>query len=196
MAAILRGANYELAPFLKALFTSEAFFSNKARADMVKTPIEYMVGHIRSTGFYIPMANVDNEITRLGHRPAHPPGVNGWPTGTLWYSSSAMVNRANLTTLIAGQAGNQRAMGIVVEDILPPVVDRTAPNVVDAMTTLLRVTLTASERQQMIDFLNSFRNTSGMVVVSPFDGSNQGHLDQRVRNLINILCQHPTYQVK
>jgi len=196
MATILRDANYELAPFLKALFLSKAFYSTKGKADMVKTPLEFIIGFVRSTGLQVPIANLENEISLLGQRPAHPPSVNGWPTGTLWYSSSSMVNRTNFMAYNAGQAGNQRAAGIVVEDILPPVVDRTAPNVVDALTLLLRVTLTTAERQQMIDFLNSFRQANGTIVVSPFDGSDQGHLDQRVRNLLVILTQHPTYQVK
>jgi hypothetical protein len=196
MAQMLRDGNYELKPFLKALFLSEAFFSAKGKADMVKTPLEYTIGFFRTTGLHVPFFNVEIEITRLAHRPAHPPSVNGWPTGTLWFSAASMVVRANLMTYVQGQAGNQRGMGIVIEDILPPVGERTDEAVVDTLSGLLRLTLTPAERQGFIDRLNIDVQANGTVVPSPFDGSNTGHLDARARAVLNIMTQHPTYQVK
>ena len=50
MAALLREHEYELRPVLAALFTSEAFYSAPARVGLVKSPVEQVVGFVRSTG--------------------------------------------------------------------------------------------------------------------------------------------------
>ena len=52
------------------------------------------------------------------------------------------------------------------------------------------------ERQACVDYLNTQRQSNGTVVSSPFDGSNQTHLDERVRGLLWILAQHPSSQVR
>jgi hypothetical protein len=60
----------------------------------------------------------------------------------------------------------------------------------------MRVTLTAEEEGKLETYLNTVRQADGTIVASAFDGSNQAHLDERVRGVIYILAQHPTFQVK
>jgi len=47
-----------------------------------------------------------------------------------------------------------------------------------------------------VDYLNTERQNDGTVVADPFDGSDAGHLDERVRGLLWILAQHPTYHLR
>jgi uncharacterized protein (DUF1800 family) len=197
MAADLRGANYELKPFLKDLFRSEAFFSKKSRAGRVKDPVEYSVGLMRATGLKLRLDYTDYFSTLLGQHPGEPPTVNGWPLGTLWYSPASMVNRTNLAwyTVIA-DAGRQNAAGMNVANILPPPGQRTPQAVVDAVSGVMGVDLAASEEQVLVDYLNTVRQANGTVVPSPFDGNSQAQLDERVRGLVYILAQHPNFQVK
>ena len=197
MAAELRAANWELAPFLKALFRSEAFFSNRSRSGRVKSPVEYGVGLMRSTGLKLRLDYADYFQELLGHRPGRPPTVNGWPLGTLWYSAASMVNRTNYAWYtVLFDINRQNGAGMNVANILPPAGQRTPQAVVDAVSDTLRVPLTASEEQACIDYLNTIRQANGTVVSSPFNGDSQAHLDERVRGLVYILAQHPAYQVK
>ena len=196
MAKALRDAGWELKPFLKDLFRSEAFLSRRSKAGRVKSPVEYAMGFIRSTGLRITVPNLDYFATLLDQRPGQPPTVNGWPTGTLWYSAASMVNRTNFAYFTVGDTARQRSAGIEVADILPPVPQRTDQAVLDALSDLLRVPLTAAEEQALLYYLNTSRQPDGSVIDSPFVGSNQAHLDERVRGLLYILAQHPSYQVK
>jgi len=196
MAATLRGANWELKPFLKALLRSEAFYSSRSRFALVKSPVEYGVGFMRSTNLRLPVGTVDYFMGQLGQQPTLPPPVNGWPLGTLWLSAAAMVNRTNLVYSSVGDTARQRAQGIEIAAILPPIPQRTADAVVDAMASLLRVPLAAAERTRLIDYLNSYRQANGTIVPSPFDGSNQAQLDERVRGLLYILVQNPIYHLR
>jgi hypothetical protein len=122
--------------------------------------------------------------------------VDGWPHGVSWLSAHAMVERTNHVDDILDDTSFQNGLGINVADILPPVNERTATNVVDALTGLLVVDVTPAERTALIEYLDTVRSDAGVVSASPFVGSNQSHLDTRVRGLLWILAQHPGYQVR
>jgi uncharacterized protein (DUF1800 family) len=196
MAEFLRANDHELAPFLKRLVSCEAFFSPKARRCLVKSPVDFAMGFIHATGLRIQVSTLGNQLNTLGQFPTQPPTVNGWPLGDLWLSSQNMADRINLAYLCVEDTTRQRSVGIEVADVLPPVADRTAPNVVDALALLLRVDLSDPERQSCIDYLNTQRQSNGTVTSSPFDGSSQTHLDERVRGLLWILAQHPSSHVR
>jgi uncharacterized protein (DUF1800 family) len=196
MAADLRGSGWELKPFLRNLFRSEAFFSKKSMTRRAKNALEYTIGLQRTTGLDMRLDYTDYFQSLLGQRPGDPPTVNGWPLGTFWFSAASMVNRTNTAWYIMYLVGEQTAAGINVADILPPVAERTAPAVVDTVAGLMRVPLTVAERTLLIDYLNTQRQANGTVIASPFNGASQQHLDERVRGLIYILAQNPWHQVK
>ena len=89
LATILRNNNYELAPVLKALFTSEHFFDPLNRGCIIKSPLDLYVGMARSIGVSIP--NQPIEITykywlhfkvrcnEAAQRLADPVDISGWP---------------------------------------------------------------------------------------------------------------------
>ncbi len=194
MANYLRSQNYELAPFFRALLKSEAFFSAKARRGKVKNPLEFGVGFIRATGLQIRTSSLDTSLNTLGQRPSQPPTVNGWPLGELWLSSQGMADRTNLAYTVVEDTSRQNTAGMNVANILPA--DRSAANVVDHLAGLLNVVITDADRTAFTDYLNTQRQTGGTIVQSPFNGTNQTHLDERVRGLLLIMAQHPTYHVR
>src|SRR5678809_1135482 len=88
---------------------------------------------------------------------------------------------------------DQTAAGISVAALLPPVAERTAEAVVDTLAQLLDVQLSTQDRADLVLYLNTVRDAEGNVTSSPFDGSSQQQLDERVRGLLYALAQHPTY---
>ena len=66
----------------------------------------------------------------------------------------------------------------------------------DQLAALLRVTLSPTDRTACLDYLNTQRNSQGVVSPSPFDAANNTHIDERVRGLIYILASHPSYHVR
>ena len=193
LGAVLRNSGWELAPTLKTLFTSEAFYSNKARAGFVKSPVEYGVGFIRGTGLRIRISSLDSSLNILGMRPTQPPVVDGWPSGTAWLSAQSMVDRTNLVLTSVNDTNRQTGWGIDVKDILPPPANRSAAEVVDALADRLQVALDADERQELIDYMVTDRQSDGSVDPSPLTDAN---MDLRVRGALYILAQHPSYHVR
>lgn len=210
MAKMLRDNTYELKPLLKTLFKSEAFFSARSQAGLVKGPVEHLVGFVRSTGL-LPidpksasdpagappnmLRTFEGGLGNTAQRPTQPPSVNGWPVGEQWLSAQNMLDRGNVVLSCIGDRNDQTAAGVDVTTILPPVAQRTAPNVVDTLAALLNVKITPSERTTYITYLDTAMQ-SGVVVPSPFDGSNPAHISERVRGLLYILAQHPTYAIR
>jgi uncharacterized protein (DUF1800 family) len=163
LGAVLRDSGWELAPTLKALFMSEAFYSSRARAGFVKSPVEFGVGFIRGTGLRIRTSSLDSSLNLLGMRPTQPPVVDGWPSGTAWLSAQSMVDRTNLVLTSVNDTSRQRDWGIDVKDILPPPANRSAAEVVDSLTDRMQVVLTDVERQDLVDYMVTERQNDGSV---------------------------------
>ena len=187
MAANLKQNNYALAPFLKALFKSEAFFSSTARGALVKSPMDFSVGFVHATGLKLTPTSFQTLVATLGQPPAIPPSVNGFPTGELWFSAQNMADRVNLLDACVNDTSRQTSVGINVASILPPVGQRSPAEVVDAMAALFNLTLVTDERQKLIDFMNSGGG---------FSGPTQTQIDDKVRGLVAILAQFPGYQLR
>ncbi len=193
LGAELRNSGWELRPMLKKLFQSEAFFSARAQRGFVKSPVEYGLGFIRTTGLQIRSRDLDSALSNLGMRPTQPPVVDGWPSGTAWLSAQAMVDRTNFAYTVINDTNRQHDAGIDVLTILPPPGSRTAPEVVDALVARLGIDVSPAERQILVDYLSTVRQGNGTVVASPLDDTN---MEDRVRGLLYVLAQHPTYQVR
>ena len=55
LAELFRTSNYDIKPVLKALFTSDWFYKVEIQGAMIKSPIDFAVGHARMLGFTFPI---------------------------------------------------------------------------------------------------------------------------------------------
>ncbi len=93
-AKLFRDGNYEIAPLLRAMFTSDAFYVPANRATLIKSPVELMVGTLRQFS----ITHVDTRLLvlagrQLGQDIFAPPNVKGWPGGEDWINSSTLLAR-------------------------------------------------------------------------------------------------------
>jgi uncharacterized protein (DUF1800 family) len=199
LARILRDHGYELRPVLRALFASNAFFSARARSGRVKMPAEYVVGFTRTTGLELPIGDLYESMILLNQVPTSPPSVFGWPEGTAWLGAQSLLMRGAVLNDVLSAREQHTAQGVSLAQLLPPPGARSADEVVGALAALLQVTLTAAESQQLAEFLGtSARTQNGQLVLEPsvFDGDDTRQVDERVRALLFLLSQHPTYQLR
>jgi uncharacterized protein (DUF1800 family) len=94
LAAIFRGARYEVKPVMRALLLSEAFWSAPNRGALVKSPVELVVGTLR----VFDVRPVDLRAAALvcavlGQNVFAPPNVKGWPGGEAWINSATLLGR-------------------------------------------------------------------------------------------------------
>ncbi|MCA9254845.1 MAG: DUF1800 family protein, partial [Phycisphaerales bacterium] len=97
LADVLRKNKYDIKPMLTAMFRSDAFYSSRAHFTHIKSPIELLVGTMRS----LEITPVDTEamvfgLQTMGQTPMQPPNVKGWDGGETWITSSTLFNRYNV----------------------------------------------------------------------------------------------------
>ncbi|HXC53490.1 MAG TPA: DUF1800 family protein [Candidatus Limnocylindrales bacterium] len=106
-AAILDGADYEIAPVLAAMLKSDEFYSDTAKSRTIKNPVDYMVGIFRMLGIKSngkTLGDSDELIDMLGEMGMYlfePPNVAGWPGGKRWITTGTLVSRLDFARQIA-----------------------------------------------------------------------------------------------
>jgi len=121
LAAVFRDGDYQIKPLMQAMLTSDAFWGEKNRGELIKSPVEFLVGTVR----FFENTPVDGDSLarygrRLGQDIFDPPNVKGWPGYTAWISTDTLLAREQfLQRLLRGDrlgpaqqmmAGNQRRL--------------------------------------------------------------------------------------
>ncbi|MDF2434414.1 MAG: hypothetical protein JWP44_4045 [Mucilaginibacter sp.] len=104
MADVFYKANYEIKPLLEYIFTSDWFYDDKNTGNLVKSPVEFLVGLNRQFYITYQRPEVLLQFQRvLGQVLFYPPNVAGWPGGRNWIDSSSLMYRLKIpSTLLNG----------------------------------------------------------------------------------------------
>ncbi len=104
MADVFYNANYEIKPLLEYVFTANWFYEDKNVGNLIKSPVEFLVGLNRQ--FYITYQRPEVLLQfqrALGQVLFYPPNVAGWPGGKNWIDSSSLMFRLKIpSTLLNG----------------------------------------------------------------------------------------------
>jgi uncharacterized protein (DUF1800 family) len=97
------GAN--IREVLRTILTSEKFYAPENRSSLVKSPIEYMVGSLRSSAARPTPAqtiSLINQLDAMAQIPFHPPNVKGWDGGLEWIADGTVLARLNFVGALVG----------------------------------------------------------------------------------------------
>jgi uncharacterized protein (DUF1800 family) len=94
LADTYRKSHYQLKTLLRALFLEDAFWSPANRQALVRSPMELLIGQIRTSGLtaYDP-ARLTGQLARLGQDLFNPLSVKGWPVGMDWINAATLLER-------------------------------------------------------------------------------------------------------
>ncbi len=98
-AAIFR-QHYEIRPLLRALLLSDAFWSAKNRGNLVKSPVELIVGSVRQLQIHPDPRALAIASRQLGQNIFAPPNVKGWPGDDAWINSTTLLLRKQFLDLL------------------------------------------------------------------------------------------------
>lgn len=96
LARLFRESNLQIAPVIERLLGSNLFFSEHAIARRLRSPIELLIGLLRSLEASTNLNLVADGLHELGHSAFFPPNVKGWDGGRTWINTSTLLGRANL----------------------------------------------------------------------------------------------------
>lgn len=101
MARTMTSRNYSLAPVLTELFQSEHFYSARFMNEQIKSPVQLVVGAVRSLNTPVRDLGILNDaLSLMGQQLFEPPSVAGWSGGRSWINTSTMFVRQNILTFL------------------------------------------------------------------------------------------------
>ena len=113
IAGVFRSSAYDIRTALRELLVSDAFYAPRNRGNLVKSPVDVVVGTLRQ----FRMAVADPlpyalTVGRLGQDLFAPPNVKGWPGGDSWINATTLLSRRQfLENVFRGsESGMQPAM--------------------------------------------------------------------------------------
>ncbi len=98
LGALFISNNFEIAPVLRTLFKSEHFYDETARNTIIKSPLDFILEFMVSTGFDFGDYDLNKEsiqgTSRLFDQDIlNPPTVFGWPGNRDWINSGTITFR-------------------------------------------------------------------------------------------------------
>jgi uncharacterized protein (DUF1800 family) len=187
LANTFTSTNFDMRAVLRDIFMGPEFLSPQAFHGVIKQPVEYVVGSLKSLGVQNVGPDVTAVLRRMGQDLLNPPDVSGWRGGSAWINSSTLFERFNWGDRLAmgrdsskpyfaDVAGQIQAQGISTPDAL---VDYYLSLFVDG-------DVTPEARQTLLDYLNS---------PTPLALSDGGAVDLKGRGLVHLALATPTYQL-
>jgi len=108
LSNMLQEQRYELKPVMRRLFLSRHFYDPSVMGNMIKSPVDLVVGSIRTLNS--PPRNISvltDAMDMMGQSVFLPPSVKGWDGGRSWINTSTLFIRQNtLVYMLTGKRPN------------------------------------------------------------------------------------------
>jgi uncharacterized protein (DUF1800 family) len=193
--------NHSIKELVRAIFTSDEFFSERARFALVKSPVELIVGGIRMLGaVYQPGTSAfegDSNLPAilslfLGQNLFNPPDVAGWRLGLDWINTSTLLSRftfANLLTASRPAFTNQPGMYITTYQLTQLTGKKSKKVVAAFLSRLGPLNVDGETTRALIDYLE--KDDAGNTV-----GFHRGEaVDKKIRGLIHLIMCLSEFQL-
>jgi len=192
--------NHSIKELARAIFTSDEFFSERARFGLVKSPVELVVGTIRMLGAKYnpgPYPNNPNILgvltTFLGQELFNPPDVSGWKLNLGWISTATLLNRFNYADLLAtSRIADETVPGLwLPHDRLRKYTKASAKKTLKKFLSVLGpLQIDAATTRALTDYLQSdpFGNPAGF-------RRDDKTIDKKVRGLVHLIMCLTEYQL-
>jgi len=110
LSDLLRKNKYEIKPVLAHMFSSRAFYGQRAMRTQVKSPVQWLVSAMRYLEAPMPEPFVSqNLLASLGQSLFDPPNVKGWDGGVTWITTASLAQRYESASRFVVDKFGQRA---------------------------------------------------------------------------------------
>ncbi|MGQ0628701.1 MAG: DUF1800 domain-containing protein [Phycisphaerales bacterium] len=123
LASTLLSSRYEIKPVLRKLFLSQHFYDGAIIGEQIKSPVQLIVGAIRSLNTPVRDMTVLAEAgNAMGQSIFFPPSVKGWDGGRSWINTSTMFIRQNIAVFLLTGRRPQGRDGLADQEKFDPTV--------------------------------------------------------------------------
>ena len=179
-------SNYDLRTVLRTLFKSDAFSSAAAYHALIKSPVEFVVGTLRTLNIGTRGLGLPGVLRSLGQELFNPPNVAGWPGGMSWIATNTVLSRDNLANGIAAAAKPESGLLTDVQQLLALPAAPKASDLVGKLSGLLvDGDLSPDEFDALYQYLG----------VDPSATVDLAAQNSRVRGLLYLTLSTPEYSL-
>jgi uncharacterized protein (DUF1800 family) len=172
IAKVFADSKGDIKQTLRAIGTSNEFWSDKCVRAIVKSPLDFSVPIARQFGLapfvigqYKPPKSpltpapkvlrdtsgiVFGLMYKQGMMLLYPPNVGGWEWGNAWISSNNMLERIKVADVVFGTYDNQQPLAAWLTGIITQKSPKTSADVVDALIEIFDCPAPPEKRQLMI----------------------------------------------
>jgi hypothetical protein len=113
LAESFRKTDYDIADLVRRMVSSRHFFSAHAFRRRIKSPVEYVLGAVKTIYDGVPSPQpLVHRLEVMGQQLFAPPNVKGWPGGQAWLNTSTVLARVNFAqALVMGGLWNDPSRG-------------------------------------------------------------------------------------
>jgi uncharacterized protein (DUF1800 family) len=161
-------SNHDIGAMVKAMFTSPAFFSDKAYKARIKSPVEFVVGAVRGLGLETDAKKLPQALATMGQTIYDPPNVSGWDGDKLsasWLSTQTWMTRVNFINALVAASGGATAKGDTSGTALQKLITdhqlKTPEEVLDFHIATLADSHLADDRRELLSTTLTQGATSG-----------------------------------
>jgi uncharacterized protein (DUF1800 family) len=109
-AKVFRNSKYSIKTLMVEVLNSDAFWDARHRGNMIKSPIDLVIGTLRTLPFAkLPYRDLAHTLELLGQDPLNPPTVKGWAGGKSWIDTQTMLVRTSFLNKITRYSGSTNA---------------------------------------------------------------------------------------
>jgi uncharacterized protein (DUF1800 family) len=205
-AAPFAASGFDIPTLLRAMFTHDEFYSDRAKSRTIKNPVDFAVQAMKALGVRSAAKEVGDSNGELGELLEamgmdlfEPPNVAGWPGGQRWITTGTLLERISFARRLAeADRGSTRIKFSKASEI--PIGDPAADpaDVVDGVLRQLGLDaastpfgLNATQRQALIDFASD----GGSIATLDLSSERNQDVERRVRGLVALAIQAAENQV-
>ena len=192
-------SGFDIRETVGAILRSDAFYSDESRYGHIKSPVEYVVGSVRSTGAQARERNLVASLRDMGQDILNPPNVAGWAGGRAWINPSTLLARFNFANRLSSARGQPNDTGNVrIGEVLPPI-DPKAPTPPDTLLASIGellddVDLSAETRAALLRYLKAPLVYPAVVSGAPTEDQTRFAMEARLRGAIHLAMTSADYQ--
>ncbi|HEY7092992.1 MAG TPA: DUF1800 domain-containing protein [Ktedonobacterales bacterium] len=194
-------SNHNIGAMVKTMFTSPAFFSDKAYKARIKSPVEFVVGAVRGLGLETDGKKLPQAIAAMGQTIYDPPNVSGWDGDKMsseWLSTQTWMTRVNFINALVAASGGATTKGgdtsgTALQKLITDHQLKTPDEVLDFHIATLADSHLADDRRALLSTTLTQGATTGPSLTLAGGGGKLSAL--RLRETLYTMMSLPEYQM-
>lgn len=196
-AKVYLNNNHSIKELVRAIFTSDEFFSERAFFSLIKQPAELVVGAIRMLGgIYNQGTNtrgsnaLANLARNMGQDLFAPPDVAGWDPNLAWVNTASMLERFNFANTYLSNRNTTNPGIFVTNDQLNSVTKSSSKKTVKRFLSRLGPLSVGEALGTLRSYLETGDNGQPAAYVK-----DDATVDKKIRGLVHQIMCLPEYQL-